>query len=43
MAAKHEPAEDYKTLALSPRQWKNQALATMNSQTLPAKNTLKYY
>jgi len=31
VAAKLEPAKDYKRLALSPRQWKNQALA-VNSQ-----------
>jgi len=43
VAAKLEPAKDYKRLALSPRQWKNQALAAIHSQTLPAKNTLKYY
>jgi hypothetical protein len=43
MAAKLEPAKDYKRLALSPQQWKNQALAAIYSQTLPAKNTLKYY
>ena len=43
MAAKLEPAKDYKRLALSPRQWKNQALAAIHRQTLPAKNTLKYY
>jgi hypothetical protein len=43
MAAKLEPAKDYKILALSPRQWKNQALAAIHSQTLPVKNTLKYY
>jgi hypothetical protein len=32
MAAKLEPAKDYKILALSPRQWKKQALAATSQK-----------
>jgi len=33
--------KDYKRLALSPRQWKNQALAAIHSQTITSEEHLK--
>jgi hypothetical protein len=43
VAAKLEPAKRLYNTQVVPDDWKNQALAAIHSQTIPAKNTLKYY